>query len=196
MLSSQGAVSSEKSPNQKKGVVVSGPYNIMSTDLNTFLNDFEGSINSARAKLREISEADARVGGEHGKWSPKQIVGHLIDSAANNHQRFVRAQFTSDLVFAGYEQEDWVKAQRYNDEPWLQLVDLWANYNLHLVHLISVIPTETLTQQRTNHNLDQIAWQTVSRSQPTTLEYFVRDYVGHMHNHLRQILGEKFSQES
>jgi hypothetical protein len=166
----------------------------MSTDLNTFLNGFEGSIINARAKLREISEADARVSREPGKWSPKQIVGHLIDSATNNHQRFVRAQFTDDLVFPGYQQEDWVRVQRYNDEPWQRLVDLWANYNLHLVHLISVIPGETLYQTRTNHNLDQIAWQTVSQSQPTTLEYFVRDYLGHMRNHLRQILGEEFSQ--
>jgi len=166
----------------------------MSTDLKTFLNDFEGCIINAQAKLRQISEADARVSNQNGKWSPKQIVGHLIDSAANNHQRFVRAQFTNDLAFPGYQQEDWVRVQRYNDEPWARLVDLWANYNLHLVHLISVIPSETLSETRPNHNLDQIAWQTVSQTQPTTLDYFVRDYVGHMRNHLRQILGDEFSQ--
>jgi len=166
----------------------------MTTELNKFLSDFEACITNTRVKLREISEAESRVSRAPDKWSPKQIVGHLIDSAANNHQRFVRAQFTNDLVFSGYQQEDWVNVQRYNDEPWPQLVDLWASYNLHLVHLISVIPTETLTRPRTNHNLDQIAWQAVSRNQPTTLDYFVRDYVGHMHNHLRQILGEEFFQ--
>ncbi len=166
----------------------------MTVELNQFLSAFEASIITARGKLREISETESSVSRTPDKWSPKQIVGHLIDSAANNHQRFVRAQFTHDLIFPGYQQEDWVNVQRYNDEPWPQLVDLWANYNLHLVHLISVMPTETLTKPRTNHNLDQIAWQTISQNQPTTLDYFVRDYVGHMHNHLRQILREEFSQ--
>jgi hypothetical protein len=169
----------------------------MTIDLTQFLNDFESNITNARARLQKISEADSRVSRHPGKWSPKQIVGHLIDSAANNHQRFVRAQFTNDLVFSGYQQEDWVEAQKYNDEPWPQLVDLWALYNLHLLHLITVIPTEKLSQTRSSHNLDQIAWQTVSRSQPTTLDYFVRDYVGHMRHHLQQILGdEKSDQQS
>lgn len=63
-----------------------------------------------------IPEAAAAHALAEGQWSPKQIIGHLIDSAANNHQRFVRAQFTDDLVFPGYEQEAWVEVQHYNDE--------------------------------------------------------------------------------
>ena len=79
--------------------------------------------------------------------------------------------------------------QKYNDEPWADLVQLWA-HNLHLAHVISVMPEETLTRIRTEHNLDQIAWTAVDKTSPTTLEYFIRDYAGHMRHHLSQILGE------
>jgi hypothetical protein len=123
-----------------------------------------------------------------GKWSPKEIIGHLIDSAANNHQRFVRAQFTDELVFPGYEQVEWVSTQRYRDRPWSDLVSLWRQYNLHLAHVMSSVPVEIRKKPRTKHNLHQLAWKAVPQSEPVTLEYFMRDYVGHLRNHLDQIL--------
>ncbi len=138
--------------------------------------------------------ADETVVSDRGKWSHKEIVGHLIDSASNNHQRFVRAQYTSDLVCPSYEQDVWVTAQKYDDESWPDLVHLWAAYNLHLAHIISVMPEDALMRVRQEHNLDQIAWKTVAKNTPTTLEYFVRDYAGHMRHHLRQILGDDFDQ--
>ena len=66
-----------------------------------------------------------------GSWTKKEILGHLIDSAAINHQRFVRAQFTDDLVFDGYVQDDWVKVQDYQNRDWRELVELWHGYNRH-----------------------------------------------------------------
>src|ERR1041384_4776736 len=66
-----------------------------------------------------------------GKWSIKEIVGHLIDSASNNHQRFVRARWQDDLIFNGYEQESWVAAEDFQSAPWERLVALWAEFNLH-----------------------------------------------------------------
>ena len=75
-----------------------------------------------------------------GKWSPREIVGHLIDSAANNHQRFVRGQLQDDLVFLGYAQEDWVRVQHYADAPWPDLVALWRLYNLHLARVMDLTP--------------------------------------------------------
>ena len=135
-----------------------------------------------------ISEEQSQTPRGEGKWTAKEIIGHLIDSAANNHQRFVRAQFTDDLVFSGYEQEEWVRVQAYNQEPWQQLIQLWKHYNLHLQHLMSATPEETRMRERGNHSLNKIAWQAVAENQSVTLDYFMRDYVAHMKNHLSQIL--------
>jgi hypothetical protein len=154
-----------------------------------FLDDLRLTIESSTKQLLLISEAQSGTPRAAGKWAPKEIVGHLIDSAANNHIRFVQAQLGEHLDFPGYEQEKWVSLQRYKQEPWEQLVQLWRHYNLHLVHLIAGISDDVLKQSRSKHNLHRIAWQTVPEDEPVTLEYFIRDYVMHMKNHLRQILG-------
>jgi hypothetical protein len=135
---------------------------------------------------------DDDTSGRHpamGKWSPREIVGHLIDSASNNHQRFVRAQFKDDLVFPGYEQDAWVAAQRYDDAPWRELIALWAAFNRHLARMMAAVPQDVLTKARRVHNLHQIAFRTVPQDQPATLDYFMRDYVAHLEHHLKQILG-------
>lgn len=152
-----------------------------------FLVDFRLTIDSAEAHLLQVSEQESTIVAVEGKWSPKEIIGHLIDSAANNHQRFVRAQFTEDLVFPGYEQERWVEVQHYNEESWDQLVQLWRCYNLHLLHIIANMPDRILTLPRTKHSLHQISWQTVAEDEAVTLEYLVRDYLKHLKNHLRQL---------
>ena len=155
--------------------------------MNDWLEDFRQTIERSAERLLLMYEAQSEATCAEGKWSSKEIIGHLIDSAANNHQRFVRAQLTDDLVFAGYEQDEWVRVQRYNDERWPHLVQLWRHYNLHLVHLMSNVPEQTLTKLRTRHNLHQLAWRTVEESEPVTLEYFMRDYVQHLQHHLDQI---------
>jgi len=154
-----------------------------------FLSDFRETVNAGAKAMLLLSEPQSELATAPGKWSPKQVIGHLIDSAGNNHGRFVRAQLQDDLTFTGYQQEEWVNRQRYQTEPWKDLVELWRLYNLHLAHLLEQVSVEDLTRPRTNHNLDQIAWQTVPRSEPVTLEYFIRDYVAHLKNHLRQIPG-------
>ena len=126
-----------------------------------------------------------RPGG--GKWSPREILGHLIDSASNNHQRFVRACWQEDLVFAGYDQDAWVEAQRYQETPWPELVSLWADYNRHLARVMASVPTDVRQTPRARHNFDRIAYRPVAPDQPSTLEYFMDDYVLHLEHHLRQI---------
>ncbi len=155
--------------------------------MQSFLDDFRETIETAEKLLLSISEQQSQILRGEGKWSPKEIIGHLIDSASNNHHRFVRAQFNDELAFPGYEQEDWVRVQGYFQEPWQQLVQLWKHYNLHLLHVMSLVPEQTRTKPRSTHNLDQIAWKMVAAKDSVTLEYFMRDYVAHLKNHLRQI---------
>ena len=152
-----------------------------------FLRDFRETIVDATARLQHISPEQSRGKPVDGDWAPIEILGHLVDSAANNHQRFVRAQFTDDLVFPGYEQDRWVSAQKYREASWRDLIQLWSSYNLHLLQIVSVIPANTLTKSRTKHNLPEIAFAPVSTDEPATLEYFVRDYVDHLRHHLDQI---------
>ena len=104
--------------------------------------DFAQTINSAYDQLRQFSEEESGQIPMPGKWSKKQIIGHLIDSASNNHQRFVRAQQTPDLHLPGYAQMDWVKLQNYHTESWEPLLMLWKCYNQHLAHVIANISEE------------------------------------------------------
>jgi hypothetical protein len=153
-----------------------------------FLEDFRQTIGAASERLMQISAEQSQFPRAAGKWSPKEIIGHLIDSASNNHQRFVRAQFSDDLIFAGYEQEGWVRVQNYQGEPWSELVQLWKLYNQHILHLMSLIPEETCLKLRYKHNLHQIASDSLTEDEPVTLDWFMRDYVDHMKKHLKQIL--------
>jgi hypothetical protein len=122
-----------------------------------------------------------------GKWSPREIVGHLIDSASNNHQRFVRMRARDDLVVEGYHQDDWVAVQRYQDAPWTELVFLWQLYNRHMARLMCAIPAADRERVRAEHNLDQRAFRTVASERPTSLGYFMADYVDHLEHHLAQL---------
>ena len=155
-----------------------------------FLAEFRDTIVSAKARLSDMSETESRQKNSPDDWSPAEVLGHLIDSAANNHQRFVRAQFTDDLVFSGYEQNQWVNSQKYREESWADVIQLWSAYNLHLVHAASVIPEDVLTRPRSPHTLDQIAFNLVDKNEPATLEYLIRDYVVHLRHHLNQIFDE------
>lgn len=149
-------------------------------------------VDTAEPLLRALPDARTRQRPAPGKWSPSEIVGHLVDSASNNHQRFVRAAWQEDLVFPGYAQERWVELQRYEDASWAELVSLWSSFNRHLARVMAAIPEEARTRPRARHNLDEIAWRTIPPSQPATLDYFMEDYVGHLEHHLRQIFGAEW----
>jgi len=158
--------------------------------MDQWLDDFKQTIEAAPPRLLLISEGQSEQARAGDHWSSKQIIGHLIDSAANNHARFVMAQLKDDLLFAGYEQDGWVRVQQYQNVPWPQLVELWRAYNLHLLHVMSCVPQEKLMNQCTRHSLHKIAFETVSESDPVTLEYLMKDYVVHLKHHLSQIFGE------
>ena len=134
-------------------------------------------LETVPARLAAISEAEAARKPANGQWSKKEVLGHLIDSAANNHQRFVRAQFAAHLEAPGYEQERWVAAQRYAEEPWADLVNLWLLLNRHLAHIVRNVPAESLG--------NTIA---IGGREPVTLGFVIDDYLQHLQHHLDQIL--------
>lgn len=158
--------------------------------MDRWLEDFKQTIDSASVRLSQISETQSEQPRAEDHWSSKQIIGHLIDSAANNHARFVLGQMKDDLVFPGYDQDGWVGINHYQEESWHQLVDLWRAYNLHLHHVMTHASKEKLNTPCTLHTLQEIAFKTVPASEPVTLEYLMKDYVVHLKHHLDQILGE------
>jgi DinB superfamily len=153
------------------------------------------SIDAAVPALLALSEREAAAPLRPGKWSPCEIVGHLIDSASNNHRRFVSARWKDDLVFDGYAQDQWVDAQRYREAPWADLVMLWSHFNRHMARVMAAVPDEVRSKPHVRHNLDRLAWRPVAANVPATLDYFMNDYVGHLRHHLRQILGAEWDAE-
>lgn len=129
-------------------------------------------------RLSAIPEEDAAAPRDGGGWSKKQVLGHLIDSAANNHQRFVRAQLMASYEGPTYEQEKWVAAQSYAVENWNDMVQLWEFYNRHLLHIIRTMPEAPLTVPCK-----------IAESAPVPLAEVISSYVDHMEHHLAQILG-------
>ncbi len=126
-------------------------------------------------KFLAIPEEAAATSTGPEKWSRKQILGHLIDSAANNHQRFIRLQTTPELRFPGYEQNDWVRLNHYDARPWRELVSLWAAYNRHLADVIEHIEPASL-----GHIWDK-------GDESFDLGFVATDYVVHLRHHVEQI---------
>jgi len=155
-----------------------------------WLNDFKETIDTAASRLMQISEAQSGEPRAEDHWSSKQIIGHLIDSAANNHARFVLGQLKDDLIFPGYDQNGWVRTNHYQERPWSDLIELWRAYNYHLHHLMSHANQAKLNTPCTLHTLQEIAFKTVPQSEPVTLEYLMKDYVDHLKHHLAQIFDD------
>lgn len=121
------------------------------------------------------------------KWSPKEILGHLIDSASNNHGRFVRAQSTDTLFGETYDQETWVEVQEYQMLNWQELLITWRQLNMQIAYLMHITEEDVRYNPRTKHNLHEIAFQDFQENEPATLGAFMEDYVIHLRHHLGQI---------
>lgn len=153
----------------------------------SYISDLRDTVQRAAPALLALPAEAAARRPAPGKWSPKEIIGHLIDSASNNHGRFVRAQFEDHLEFAGYDQERWVAAQRYQDADWPELVALWRQFNLRLAQVMASIPAEVRGRERARHNLQERAFRPLPPGNPATLDFLMEDYVEHLKHHLAQI---------
>ena len=142
-------------------------------EIATHLNEI---VNTSSEQMKKLSVQDWEFRKAADKWSRKEILGHMIDSAANNHQRFVRAQY-GDKTPISYDGNKWVSVEKHHDAPTGNLIGLWAFYNLHLAHIIANIPKE---KYGVLFNADA--------TEPKTLEWLVQDYMHHMIHHLKQIL--------
>lgn len=132
-------------------------------------------INTIPDKLRNIPETDFSYKLAPEKWSKKEIIGHLIDSATNNHHRFVRVQF-EDVPHITYDQNKWNAASRYQDMKSNHVIDFWAHYNQHLIKVVQRIPEADLQRECNTGGVENV-----------TLQWLIEDYVNHMEHHLKQI---------
>lgn len=153
----------------------------MSNPFSAIASDLGRTVAQAKPRLLELDNADTSARPSENKWAKKEILGHLLDSASNNHQRFVRATLQGSLTFPGYDQNALVDLQCYADVDWNFLVDFWAAYNRFLAHVINSLPPEGAT-----------VMCNIGNNEPAILEWIAQDYVAHLKHHLNQILGQTF----
>ena len=124
--------------------------------------------------LSAINEQTFSAKPKPEKWSKKEIIGHLIDSAANNHQRFVRGQFENTPTIT-YNQNNWNKCSFHQQIDSKQIISFWTAYNKQLLELIKRIPNDKLENKVQTENL-------------VSIEFLIDDYVTHLEHHLRQVV--------
>jgi hypothetical protein len=133
-------------------------------------------VSETKDQLMAISSEHARQKPSADVWSKQEILGHLVDSAYNNHQRVVRTAMNMGADFPPYQQEQWVIIQAYNKRDWFTMIDLWVQVNLHLCSVIETLSDEALG------NLCNIG-----KDQPVPLRLVINDYLRHLKMHLEDI---------
>lgn len=135
------------------------------------LNSFRLTVDNFYNEIASVSEKFATLRKQPDQWTLKEMLGHLIDSASNNHQRFIRLQLEKTLTFPKYEAEAWVKIETVNNIPWNELVELWKLYNEFLLHLVNNVNQDCL---QNNWSID---------GQEKSLEFIITDYYRHIDWH-------------
>jgi hypothetical protein len=141
----------------------------------TAIKEFIEILEKVPAQLRALDRMDFSFKKSPNKWSKKEILGHLIDSALNNHRRIIKAQYEESPLI-DYNQDKWVLLNDWQDFPLDKLISYWEMVNTHLLTTIKRIPKESLTR------LCNVGSGTYS------IEYIISDYVEHMKHHLKQIM--------
>ena len=154
---------------------------MVENDINSWqrlATDIEVTVKEACQRLKSLPNEIILTRPNPDDWSVKEIVGHLIDSASNNHQRFVRLQVADGLILPDYSQDNdaWVLIQGYQDSPWDDLLDLWRYFNLHLSHVIRRVDEKCIDHR----------W-VIDEDTTITLGGLMIDYLRHLNDHLQQI---------
>ena len=143
--------------------------------INQALAQLNFIVEKAPSMLTQISEEKMSEKPAPKKWSKKEIIGYLIDSATNNHHRFVRGQFEA-IPEIRYDQNGWNKYSFYQQIDSKQIILFWTIYNRQLIELIKRIPTDNLKSKvKVGDN-------------SLTIEYLIIDYVEHLEYHLKQVI--------
>ena len=145
----------------------------MPTDLAV---DFRSQLKSLQGRLLALSPALADTPWRAGGWTRKQIVGHLLDSATNNRQRFVRAATEGRYAGPQYQQEAWVAAHGYAEQTWETLLLWWQVEHEILAAVVDRVPEDRLE-----------ASCVVGEDAPVTLRFLIEDYISHQQWHFKQL---------
>jgi hypothetical protein len=147
-------------------------------ELNKVAGKIVQQVDSAVDRWHNLAEHSLTFRPSEDAWSVKEIIGHLIDSASNNHQRFVRLQLVKQLTFPDYGQDNihWVRIQDYQHRSWEELLELWRYFNTQLAYIIRSVDPSCL-----NH-----VWELDAETRATLFD-LMTDYLKHLEIHLNQI---------
>jgi hypothetical protein len=150
----------------------------MNIDLNIYTDEILHIVNEWEPKLLALPEDAITEKRNHQNRTVKQLLGHLVDSASNNHQRMIRLQYNDNLVFPDYTQDNdrWIAIQDYQHADWKNLVQLWKSFNLHMIHLIKSIDQSKLDNSWTDFEGNKV-----------TLADMIKGYPWHLNLHINDI---------
>ena len=146
----------------------------MSNSLSSLLRE---TVERELPVLQQLTEEQSLLPRGEGKWCPREELGHLIDSAANNQQRFVRAALDGTYIGPGYSADDWVRLHGYRNMSWGTLVEFWFQYNVLLSEVLARISGERLETPCTIGAYPQV-----------TLHFVAEDYILHLRHHIDLLL--------
>ena len=133
------------------------------------------TLEKVPALLIAIPEDHAAKKRAAGKWSKKQELGHLLDSACNNHQRVVRAQLENEPSLPGYDGDGWVLLHDYQEMDWKEIIACWRVMNEHFLRAASKVSPPTSKRKLT------------VEGKKMTVAFLIDDYLDHLLHHLRQL---------
>lgn len=131
-----------------------------------------------------LQEEDFATKPNPEKWSKKEIVGHLIDSAQNNLRRFIVGQYETNPPHIVYDQNFWVKVNNYQNMTSMDVIVMWMLVNFRISEVLENMPEENYSKQCNTGK---------GEPQLYTLEWLASDYVKHMKHHINQIIPGSFA---